>query len=212
MQETIRVFFDVMRHGEKDGDFLTELGIRQVMASAKTNLAGHRYLMVFFSGMVRAERTARVILSKLEMNGSLSPRWEPGFGYNWCDDRAGFPMAAAEEQINRLVASGAQETAALWMYCWPPTRSIRGRLIGTLEKWTLYAAMRASEGGSPVGDGVRFLVASHSPTAELACLDPSTTPKLGLADGITYEMEVNLKTLEMTLVSSEVWRCPDGVE
>ncbi|USN53338.1 MAG: histidine phosphatase family protein [Candidatus Nomurabacteria bacterium] len=200
-----------MRHGEREGDQLTALGTRQVSASAEANLAGTRYLLAFHTGMTRTYQTAETILSTLEGAGSLTPRAEEGFGVVWALNQK-WPIQTAQDQIKSLVASGAAETAALWTSSWPPALAILGRFLGTLEKWTTYAAMRAAEDGSPVGDGVRFLVASHSPCAELAALDPSATPRLGPADGITYEIEVDIRNLGIVITSSEVWRCPEGVE
>lgn len=211
MSEKIRVYFDCMRHGQKEKDQLTGFGVHQVEASTEANLAGRRYLMAFYSGATRTKQTVETALSALAGNGTLTPRAEEGFGSAWALDPR-WPFESADQAVKAHRYGDGSLPVDLWLQFWPVALAIRGRFLGTLERWTLYAAMRAAEGGSPVGDGVRFLVASHSPTAELACLDPSTTPCLGLADGITYCLEVSLNTLEMELISSEVWRCPEHVE
>lgn len=212
----IRVFFDVMRHGEKDLDQLTPKGFEQVKASAKANLNAFTYIAAFYSGMSRTKQTVETALQAIGQ-AVCNIRKEWGFGYLWAEDPK-WPIGEALDRVIARVSAGEAETAALWIEEWPVTRAIRGRFIGTLEKWALHFAEQLNRDLSrgPIHPDMdvpklRVLVGSHSPTSELACLDPASTPRLREADGITYCMEVDTVTLEVTMISSEVWRRPDDV-
>ncbi len=201
----VQVIFDVLRHGLKDGDQLTSTGVEQVITSARANLAGRHYIAAFYSGMARALTTVQEALMAID-HGVIDVPKEPGFGYAWAEDPR-YPIGDAMNRVRDLIAGGAEETVQLWLDAWGgPAYAIRGRFLGTLEKWAIYYALH------PTPDcDLRILVGSHSPTAELACLDPTSTPRLREADGVSYVMEVDTETLVVTMISSEVFRRPDDV-
>ncbi len=200
----VLVVFDAMRHGDKDGDKLTLKGREQVAASAKKNLISRRasYWNLFYSGAQRAKETAQIVAEVV--NGTIDPVYpilEPGFGFQWSDDQQNpkYPIAEAQARVKSRIDSGETETVEVWLEEWVPTHAIRGRFMATLEKWALWLvntphAKEVIERGK-LGEVLTFncFIASHSPTCELACLDPANTPRLREADGVTYQMEVDIE-------------------
>jgi len=194
------VHYWVMRHGQKDPDkdALSEKGFEQVKASAKHNLSNEKFDAAFFSGMHRVKETAETVLSTLGQSLPLTA--DQGFGFGWAADEKRWPYKEATNQVEAAKAAGAEETADLWMEKWPPALMVRGRLLGTLLSRAEALAAAAK------GDTVKVLVGSHSPTSELAALDPKTTPRLRETDVIHYVVEVGDEGGK--IVKSEVHRAP----
>ena len=178
------VHYWVMRHGQKDPDkdALSDKGFEQVKASAKHNLSSVKFDAAFFSGMHRVKETAETVLSTVGQSLPLTA--DQGFGFGWAADEKRWPYKEATNQVEAAKAAGAQETADLWMEKWPPALMVRGRLLGSL----LYRAQALAD--SVKKDTINVLVGSHSPTSELAALDPKNTPRLRETDVIHYVVEV----------------------
>ncbi len=205
----VTVVFDAMRHGLKDGDALTPEGLRQVTRTARTNLRDRNYRFVFFSGMGRAFETVQIVLDTLDALELVIPEpiREEGFGYAWAmDDR--FPIENANDDVRAAVsADNTENVVDLWLTVWPVVAaSIRGRFRGTLEGWARMIATddRLREKGEPI----HCLIGSHSPCAELACLDPKTFPKMNETDICRYTLEVDDETGQVGLVSSKYIPAP----
>lgn len=193
-----KVIFDIMRHGEKDGDVLTKKGEKQVRQSAKKNLPGCRYTRAFFSGYVRARQTVQACLSTLRDAGISTIEIEPGFSYEpamqQAEQWAGRPYSALKEE-------GKGQNVKWWLRNWAPALWLRGQVLTTMR---LQAEMLATSSRD-----YRVLVGGHGPAAESACLDPSTTPSLREADIIRYTWEVGQTVGTIPrLIESVVLRAP----
>ena len=194
--KTVRIF--CIRHGQKDGDALTPLGERQVAAAAKMNLAGIDFSnggrhVAYASEMTRAQQTAKVALGAIGCDCSVFQN--PGFGYQWAMKLpGGDSFGAVEKEL------GPNATVTDWLKAWVPAGAILGRFFGTMNGLVDIAL-------DIEGDEVNFLVASHSPTCELAAalVDPNF-PRLGLADIVVYTFEA--KDDDITMVSAEHLPCP----
>lgn len=194
------VIFDVMRHGEKDGDKLTPKGKEQVAVSARANLTGRNYVLVLHSEMQRARETVHEVLQTIGIDpSSIDIMVEEGFGYEWAID----PRWPAKE-VQRIKASGEATTVDFWIEKWPSACMLRGRVMATLLFW----AQMIVEDEDAGEEEVHVLVGSHSPCGDMAAIDPKTTDALGEADIMRYTVEVDLKTLEAKIVSSKVLRAP----
>ncbi|MBI3115378.1 MAG: hypothetical protein HYZ09_02715 [Candidatus Kerfeldbacteria bacterium] len=197
------VRFYVMRQGEKDGDDLTPKGVGQVHDSARTNLVGKgiEFTWAFYSGMLWARQTVVTALDALHHEMPLGgTQVEEGFGYLETEEM--FPIANHKEMIDARAKLGETITVLDWLREWTGAAILRGRVQMTL----LFLAKRLV---AAVKTRERFniLVASHSPTGELACLDPATTPMLREADIMVYEVEVN-EDGDARITKSEILRAP----
>ncbi|MDD5341754.1 MAG: phosphoglycerate mutase family protein [Patescibacteria group bacterium] len=192
------VEFYVMRHGEKDGDALTETGREQVRQATREYLADAGFFAALSSEMARAHETTRVALKELDQ-AMLTTRQDPGFGYEHATrDYPEDTIQAAMLNVQSAVKAGAKETVRLWLRLRPASCQIRGRFTECLFKWAARYADRME------GEPLMFLVGSHSPCSELAVLDPDNTPRLDLAGIVKYVVRVDTETLEAQLVGSEV--------
>jgi broad specificity phosphatase PhoE len=189
-----------MRHGQKDPDkdALSEKGFDQVKASAKHTLGNVKFDAAFYSGMQRVKETAETVLSTLGQNLPLTA--DQGFGFGWAADEKRWPYKDATNMVEDAKKGGAQETADLWMEKWPPALMVRGRLLATL----MFRAQALAD--SIKKDSINVLVGSHSPTSELAALDPKNTPRLRETDVIHYEVQVADDGPKIT--KSEVVKAP----
>ena len=194
------VHFWVMRHGQRDGDkdALTDKGFEQVKASAKHNLSNVKFDAAFFSGMHRVKQTAETALGTIGQNIPLVA--EAGFGFGWAADEKRWPYKEANTKVEAAKAAGAQDTADLWLENWPPALMVRGRLLATL----LFRAQllaNANKAGT-----INVLAGSHSPTSELAALDPKATARLRETDIMHYVVEIGDEGPKLT--KSEVVKAP----
>ncbi|MGB7218602.1 MAG: histidine phosphatase family protein [Vicinamibacterales bacterium] len=194
------VHFWVIRHGQRDGDkdAITEKGFEQVKTSAKANLSNVKFDAAFFSGMHRVKQTAETALSTIGQSVPLVA--EPGFGFAWAADEKRWPYKEANAKVEAAKAAGVQDTADLWLENWPPALMVRGRLLATL----LFRAQLLA--GSNKAGTINVLAGSHSPTSELAALDPKTTARLRETDLMHYVVEVGDEGPK--LVKSDVVRAP----
>ena len=194
------VYFWVIRHGQRDGDkdALTEKGFEMAKAAAKANLSNVRFDAAFYSGMQRVKQTAETVLSTLGQNIPLVA--EQGFGFGWAADEKRWPYKEANTKVEAAKAAGVQDTADLWLENWPPALMVRGRLLGTL---LLRAQLLATTNKA---GSLNVLAGSHSPTSELAALDPKTAARLRETDIMHYVVEVGDEGPK--LVKSDVVRAP----
>jgi broad specificity phosphatase PhoE len=194
------VHYWVIRHGQRDGDkdALTDKGFEMAKAAAKANLSNVKFDAAFFSGMHRVKQTAETVLSTLGQNIPLVA--EQGFGFGWAADEKRWPYKEANAKVEAAKAAGAQDTADLWLETWPPALMVRGRLLATL---LLRAQLLANANKA---NTINVLAGSHSPTSELAALDPKNTARLRETDILHYVVEVGDDGPK--LVKSEVVRAP----
>jgi broad specificity phosphatase PhoE len=170
-----RICFWVIRHGEKDGDMLTEKGVQQVRLAARL-LDGTTFRAAFHSGMKRAEQTVLEILSATGQK-KMKPEANVGFGYEWAEKE--YPLTPV---IRKIATDGKNNvTAADWLKAWPGARLIRERFASTMLGLT-----RTLVKHFPEEKEIDVLVGSHGPTGELATLEPETTRVLELAGIICY--------------------------
>ena len=205
-----RMVFDVIRHGQKDGDKLTELGIHQVHATAQQHLAGTKYDMVYYSGLNRAEQTAKLAL--VAINHPILPTIKnEGFGFEWLEKDPAMPQFdfnACTAELTKRIGEGVHPTVWDWFHHWPVFWGLRGRLLETMINISNFAAVMNANGDKTE---FHFLAGSHGPTAEAAVLDPKAFPALRMADGVryTFERENNRLFLsDIKMVSSEFLPCP----
>lgn len=209
-----RIVIYIMRHGEKQDDMLTEAGIKQVIDSTQHNLKGINFDLAYYSGMNRTKDTVATALQALgiadkkQFYSHSEDIWvfqkEEGFSYvvSPYEDNL-WPIQEAQKKVEAAKDKGELETADLWLKNWPKALIIRGRLQKTL----LLLGKALNE--NPIykdQEVINILVASHSPTAELAALEPRLTPKLSEADIIRYTL-VN-HSGEMKIISSDVLHAP----
>lgn len=215
----VTVVMYAMRHGERTpatapgqepADELTALGIQQVKRAAQNRLVDVTFDAAYYSGMNRAEQTVTEALVAIGM-GDVVPKANEGFGYEWATKATGVnPEYLAVRPVEKAIgeackAEGKKPMVADWLNSpWRPAWAIRGRFYQTLLDVAVSEAMDTEEGT----DEVNVLIGSHSPTAELAAVDPSTMPRLGLADMVKYVVEVDIETGDAKLVSSEYLEAP----
>ena len=195
-----KVIFDIMRHGDRDGDQLTSKGVGQVRDSAQKNLAGCLYTLAFFSGLVRARQTVETCLAALG-HRAVPILVDEGFSYVTAQKEAepwmGKPFTA-------LKTEGYQvgQNVEFWLKNWAPALIIRGQILATMR-------LRAQMLATADGQDCRVLVGSHGPTSELGCCEPANTPSLREADMIRYTWEVDQSgATPPRLLSSVVFRAP----
>jgi len=185
------VVFYGMRHGDKEGDALTEKGREQVRRSAEANFKRINFCMAFHSGMERAKQTVEIALETVGLrtlfaeivdpfpDDGVALLEEPRFGFTWAWDPQAYPIDAELNARDRTTVTVQQ-----WLQSWAPARAIRTEVEATLKHyaWTL-ANMRPCE-------RLNVLIASHSPTIELAVGRPDRTMSLREADIAIYTVKV----------------------
>jgi len=204
----------LMRHGDKKvehgrpQDALSELGIRQVEASARTHLAGVSIVAVAHSEMERAQQTARIAMRATNQE----PFWwlqDEAFGFAAaaCDAVPDFPMPSA---LAALKVRGITEPT-VWdlLMEWPPAWLLRGQTIVGLKN----LARQVLASTPTLGDApLTMFVAGHSPGLDMVALDPRTFPRMGEADFMKVTMEVPVGDGPVSIVKTEYLQCPKGVD
>ncbi len=188
----MRVYFWAMRHGEKqvdgtDDPELTERGFRQIETAVRTHLVGREIATAFHSDRRRTKQTARAVL---ELLGSDAPmRQERNFSYTWVDDAIypRFSFKEAERKINGEVGDG-KATVHDWLRHWPPAWGVMTRFYDMMAN----IARTDLSGRAGEGEDIHYLIASHSPMAELCAPDPKAMLTLGFADIVRYAFELGL--------------------
>ena len=176
------VRFFCMRHGEKDGDMLTEKGKRQVLASARAHLREKeiRFLFAYYSGKNRAKETADIALSTSSCATPVTI--EEGFGYEWALNSK-LPQFNFEEIEAKISAEvGNKQTAYDWLEHYPPCFGFLARFQDKMFEITLQFKKF-------IRNDTNIFVSSHSPLCELAAPDPRTMPRLGYADIVVYTIQ-----------------------
>ncbi len=217
-EETIRhmhtCVFHVMRHGEKDGDTLTEFGKQQVAASAEKWLQKIPIMAAYHSGMNRAEQTTRIVLETLGIPVQETPggrgapvREERGFGFKWlledpCFPPFDFPALEAEIDGNGL------QPVNVWLRRSAHVRALRERYLATMLHIAREARLTEFEASLSRNRPARalethILVGSHSPFGELLVLGGA---RLGFADTIKYTVESG--PFGTTLAECAFYPCP----
>lgn len=193
------VNFWVMRHGEKkvNEDALSELGIEQVKKTARQFLRDLTFQAVFHSGMKRTKETVEVALEALGLS-SYRPLIliEEGFGYEWAQKEQ--PITS---QLREAIVKRKELNVANFLKLWPGALLIRGRMLGTMLGWA-----RTLADQFPQEEKINVLVGSHSPTGELAAINPFTKA-LSYASLIQYVVEYDEETDIARLTAS--CRLPD---
>ncbi len=180
------VRFYVMRHGEKDSDDLT---------------AGLEFTWAFCSGMNRALQTVEEVLYALGHEMVLGGiKAEEGFSY--VGTEAEFPIGDCKKVMDVRARRGEDIVVLDWLKEWTGAAIMRGRV-----QMTLLHIARELASCMKMQSKFNILVGSHSPTGELACLEPSTTPTLREADICLYEVEVP-EIHPAKIVSSTILRAP----
>ncbi|OGI22583.1 MAG: hypothetical protein A2194_01825 [Candidatus Moranbacteria bacterium RIFOXYA1_FULL_44_8] len=197
--ETVEVNIHGMRHGDKDGDTLTEKGKEQVAKSARKNLAGISIDAYYSSLRTRAFETADVVYE------TIGSKTEVEIAHR----RAAFDFCGAPGITNtKAVTEGEKayreehgiekETVGTWRQGAPAwTDFLRGRVYQGLKDVATEQAFDAK------GNAVKnVFIGSHSPTIELAVADPNF-PRLREADMVLYRFIVVKTNGEITSVNLE---------
>lgn len=184
----------IMRHGEKedgkkigisnDLTSLTPLGVEQVINSAKTNLFGIIPDALYCSLKYRAAQTVLTACSVLpNRNNGCSVIALDGFDYSSAPNLNLYSQYTAEAE--KRVKSGEKETVAMWMDIAPEmVRHLREKIQQTIIK-VAYVVPRSSR-----KEEYNIIVGCHSPSSELAALDPVTMFMLREADIVKYTVMV----------------------
>lgn len=191
------VRFFVFQHGMQLGDGLDPASAELITDAARAVRKAHSasFDYAFSAGTPVSRATVRTALEALDRRLLITP--EPGFG-----------TADAQTQcptIFDLNPPRDEETAVTrvsnWLEHWRGAWFIRGNLTATLRHRAMVIAKEM------LGSRVDVIVGGHSPGAEFACLDPKTTPLLGVGDAICYEIEAD--TSSASIVMSTVILAPD---
>jgi broad specificity phosphatase PhoE len=181
MKKVARVY--IQRHGDKDGDKLSPLGIQQVVDSVITNLAGIEFHSLYASKKYRTLQTVVYAVGVLEgTNRGLGIETREGF------DFIGAPDIDRWKEISAAVkelAGDKPATVAMWAQAAPVYVShIRPRITAEILKVATETLQRTGNAE------VNILVGCHGPLSELACLDMDTMPALQEADIVLYEIHI----------------------
>ena len=196
----------VMRHGAKetgvDNDLarLTKEGCAQVKRSAANNLVDVQFSALYCSEKFRALQTIACAVSALpERNNGLGIKTEIGFDYTGAPDLEQYGWMSKEVAMV-ATSSGQQPTVAMWMETAPAMIAfLRERFTKTLLAVAHYEHVGVV-GGRDIRSisAINILIASHSPVAELACMEPENTPMLHEADIMKYTIDVYTREMVIT--------------
>lgn len=204
------VNFYCMRHGEKNGDKLTERGSRQVSASAKQYLTGVVFDTAYASEMVRAQQTAARVLAVLGQQ-NVTVFIDRYFGYEWFlnDFQAdAFPFDAAEQKIMAECKEAERAPTVMdYLQHWPPACAYRVRMTDILIEIAIFLATDQLT-VSRKQPFCNVLVASHSPICETAAFYPRVFPRLNEADIAVHTIKVESKTHKAAITHSQYLPCP----
>lgn len=197
----------VMRHGAKESGVpndlarLTEEGREQVCRSAARNLRDVQFDALYCSQKFRALETIACAVATLpDRNSGLGIHALTGFDYTGAPDLDRYGWASKEVALIAKNA-GTEPMVAMWMDAAPEMISfLRERFTKTLLTVARYEHIGAV-GRKEIKPTINILVASHSPVAELACVDPEKTLMLREADIMKYVIDVRLR--EITITASE---------
>jgi len=180
----------VMRHGEKgsgpnDLAVLTGAGREQVMKSAQNNLTDITFDGLFCSLKFRALETVVCATSVLpDRNNGLGVKAQEEFDYSSAPDLERFKELSAEVE-KRSESEKRPATVALWQEVAPAMIShLRKKITDAI----VTAAIEVAEDSAKDEDNI--LVGCHSPSSELACLNPEKMPMLRESDIVKYTVEV----------------------
>lgn len=192
------VTIDIMRHGQKDGDALTPLGYEQVRAATRLHVLGMPPpLYVHYSGAVRTLQTINTVV---ETAGWENVRCNPDqgihFDYSIAVTGGIDAYNAAEAKITENWGPRCVQTVSMWLATYPGSLILRGQVRYFLVWFA-----------SVMSDGAYSICASHSPTSELACVEPVAMPILNEADIVRYTLRTDEAGL-MQVVGSEYLPCP----
>ncbi len=194
-----------MRHGDKDGDRLTSLGLRQVRAAAKAHLANISFRVITSSEMHRAQQTAQIVQDVC--GGRLMPG-DPGFGYEWVDKAPMDLMCYMPGYVEILTGmKGNPAIGGILEQC-PRADLVR---VAVLRSMLGLAEHTVSEMG--VAEDFNLFVASHSPVIDLPVNNPGRFERLGTGDIVVYRMKVDTQTGVASMVTlrgdNPVLICPE---
>lgn len=167
-----------IRHGNKDGDNLTEQGIAQIKKTAielrdcsQSKVLRNGIAAIYCSDTNRTQQSAQAFMEALYLN--LDVRVDPRAGMQDLVSEPDF-MDSYKEASQKI---GSYQLAKQWQAEWKYASVLRQRLLDLFrEIWEKY------------GNGVTVVVFTHAPMAELA--SPSgnmPTPREG--DGCIYFLE-----------------------
>lgn len=197
-----------MRHGEKDGDALTELGRRQVDASAVKHVFDNFSRVmgtaeVYASEMNRARESAMIVLDLApQLTVQLEPdkTWPPkapevtvksGFGYAWIDEAKDGNETLGDVAARLQKDFGDKLTPQIWLNQFEGAVKWRDCFVHEM----LEAAKNAEEYNSVV-------ICSHDPIIALAANEYVRNLVIGHADIVRYTIE------DGRIVESTLLRCP----
>lgn len=184
MEKKARVY--IMRHGPKEGDQLTEEGVRCVQVSAVTNLAGIEFDALFCSKKFRTLQTVVAAVGVLPgANRGLGIETREGFDFINAPDIDRWKELSAE--VNRLAeASGQPATVALWAQVAPAyVNHIRPQVTAEILRVSKETLQSISV------NEANILVGCHGPLSELACLDMNSMLAVREADIVCYEVRIS---------------------
>jgi len=201
---TVTVDYYLECHGDKTKPkdpqkaILTKKGRAQVKASSHMHLSELTVDLALNSGKTRAWETMEIAMRQTQTPTGVPVEVEDAlyFEHDY-QDLSRYPEAT--KTIAGL--QGFTETVHLWLTLWPEGVVVRARLQNAL---VLRARLLVASGNK---DHYVVVGGSHGPTAELAALDPVSTPRLREADIAHYTVEVSESGAE--IVASEVLLAPE---
>lgn len=187
------IIVDIVRHGQKNGDALTERGVEQIRATAieLTRAEGPRNVdLMVHSGANRTKEALAIIASSFGYDPMLAFPDEQFNFTNLITPAGGKDIVLAE--IAQVQANGDNVALALEISAY--ARLARYQITHAI----LALARDLIENGYE-----RAVVTSHGPYAELAATNPEQMP-YGICEGDWVRYEI----IDSTIVSSTLHRCP----
>jgi broad specificity phosphatase PhoE len=200
----------LIRHPEHLDNVLTDLGKEQIRESANRLLSSIGFDIAIHSEVPRALRTVNLVLETLKQTSVPVLQRELGFDWAIADselppyaESGGRPdyEAAREAIVAKRGADPRRHLVSDWFELCPRMLALRGSVRTTL----LDVARELNRDAN-------ILAGSHSPTGDLAVIQPRKTFCLGLADVMKYVVEVNTSGRPQLVASenlSNPWREPD---
>lgn len=173
----------IIRHGNKEGDALSPLGIAQITALANFLATfGLHFVAAYWSGAQRTLQSIQVVAETLGLNRMLPIRDErAGMEDMLAADSAGF-MAEFKEASAKIkqICDPGPATVAEYLAYWPTATLLKDRLESLMQ-----------EAIADLNPGEAVIIGSHGPTAELAVLNPEACAALAEGDAIIYSFDMD---------------------
>jgi hypothetical protein len=198
MEKTVQII--MMRHGDKDGDQLTPLGVRQIMEAALAlKERGIQIDRFAWSGVHRAQQSFLIAMGILADRNINETPFEPESAFDYADtfqkcldgDKGVF-----RAELVRIKKAGGSVAAACEVSEFART-----------SRWETTEAILSLAENMAINNDRCSLVLSHIPRCEMAVPHPENMEYCGLApaDAVIYVVDTEAREI----LSAEVIRAPE---